>query len=1808
MASYNVGVLVRPIPDGAASSEGNEKLRLRLSLVLMPDATSQSKVSPFMADLGKLPTSVRGLTKKLTVRTRYLKRTGGLTSPTTIPTGKVHRVGFAHDEKWEEAAQKVWDAIFADIVNYGGFENALRVLDATQKDWDHLGVVDQRGHALTPRLTIANLKPLEQAIRGIQANADLAYLLAHKRRDRAPWQAAIRGPLDPAFFEEELSSLFAVHRPAVAANQVPMVDASQTADGLQGVLLALTEIAAEERPLAEADTDDAVVLNQAKDLYRASPKGERPRLDDKFMENAQAVDDHLAQGARARLAAAVKRYSALRASTIGSPDGLQRIAEAEQEDGSMSDWWRQMMTRRHVSTPGGKDLGPADVPAPTGDDIFEAMSELIAPQVFRDAADLREEFASQETQHSAKLTRALLVTQYEFAAFRLSLREGLVPDVLTHHKKGKDDTQIEITPREKIQRKLAGIYAYPSLARFLGLIIDMEIDADAIEPHADFPEFGFISVELDDSEASLNAQRTTNWTAYKHFTLADPNGEDAHSIDYFRPLPSDELLDAMAKVKRGRHTYRSLDGLLNLGQQLPTERPRYDLMSLDTAAAARSMEVTGHHIATAQAAGERPNQINTFFTPKRTIGIALIDNARGDEVVETLARAKDLSEQHTAISSQRDVLLFSEDVEIGYRLSIGRRIRNGEKTSWTFRSLHERSLEIEQIPKDYISKRLAFRDTGYIRTGGRVVVKEVNPVIDFAQNEGLLNQALAVWRNWSLAIPVSNPDRPSCGEGELPLTINIDMPHGEPKRQLPALRYGSDYCAVAEIVFQNGSSIGREEAHWLVQTSNHHQAALPAPRSGNWEHATGFRFLRESPIGSPTIHLAEALHQPNNPESNLGEQVRRMVVRTGKIGPKNGEVSRRFAIPPRIEVEVADLHGSFDKLTKMPDGALRHFWINKTGMLPTLTPDGAISFEESERPYSKKYGLGTIVVVNKGPAVDPVQPFFPDPLADRIMAMLDIPETGPGKDGATRSVSFYSVGKGKPTSWPDAFPVLIELKPVQSIAEGEDFKIRIEPRNHDGVSVNALIIEIAPAREMQLTLWCLPSDPSKLNGVHAGVADITRAGGHFVAAAQAALRSQLREKTPEAVSDKWGQISRVVADSIRGLVNGSQNAESVVDQARLRESSTVEDIPVPSICHVELLTLLHAVQKPLRGPTIPPRPVLDPTFGDFKFVRIVNRPTAPVVNRSAAPASSWEKLLTGVNDDLTKLADEFRGTVVYIGGHVDFDRRSTEWIECRGHWIEYDDTKGLLDFSPESQTEFTIEERADRTLFLVGPIPRIYPGGDRLDLLRDSDQALRSLNYDFKDTRARRLSLELIGTSRFSEEFNQPPPKQSQERPGGAISEFQEKTNIATDFWIRSTDHPKGPEILDDETTVSRLSVTDYGFDANLGLDYASRTTRNYLHIRCARPWFSSGEDEMLGLVLWPPTIMTDVPSLMTEGSVLCDPNGDPIVTPGKDKNDPEWQLDQQLEPYISRWGADATRGTLRGMVAFPPMLITPEVFSNSDFELTQPLRMPLPAPPPQANTKASFKDETYRNPDFQYRYVAIMPFKIRPHVETQSWYCDIALHPHHDDQTRVRLSLVRYQAHSLPGLELSIPVAKEVKLLPKRTLKVFLVNDRTVRVQVSGHSYDMKEVRAKDESTARLANVAYMVIELKQLFPDQPIFDEEQPIAGPTVKFTATATSRVYQLPSSKKVPVGEDLRDITKLILSPRFDGATAFWESEDIKLDQPWTSEQYVLLAREIELVAASATKPGKHDNDLELAGLTQRKTYAETLIIRRERPKH
>jgi hypothetical protein len=92
---------------------------------------------------------------------------------------------------------------------------------------------------------------------------------------------------------------------------------------------------------------------------------------------------------------------------------------------------------------------------------------------------------------------------------------------------------------------------------------------------------------------------------------------------------------------------------------------------------------------------------------------------------------------------------------------------------------------------------------------------------------------------------------------------------------------------------------------------------------------------------------------------------------------------------------------------------------------------------------------------------------------------------------------------------------------------------------------------------------------------------------------------------------------------------------------------------------------------------------------------------------------------------------------------------------------------------------------------------------------------------------------------------------------------------------------------------------------------------------------------------------------------------------------------------------------------------------------------------------------------------VAIAGYKpILEASQGQLWYCDLPVDSSKafDLQASyfpfIRLGLARYQAHSMPGLELSYPVAEWAQIPPRRTVRVELLGSHDILVVVQGHGY----------------------------------------------------------------------------------------------------------------------------------------------------------
>src|SRR5262249_2496868 len=109
-------------------------------------------------------------------------------------------------------------------------------------------------------------------------------------------------------------------------------------------------------------------------------------------------------------------------------------------------------------------------------------------------------------------------------------------------------------------------------------------------------------------------------------------------------------------------------------------------------------------------------------------------------------------------------------------------------------------------------------------------------------------------------------------------------------------------------------------------------------------------------------------------------------------------------------------------------------------------------------------------------------------------------------------------------------------------------------------------------------------------------------------------------------------------------------------------------------------------------------------------------------------------------------------------------------------------------------------------------------------------------------------------------------------------------------------------------------------------VDVVHGTSRTVIvRIPIARPWFSSGEDERLGIVLWPPAFFSQCPDMFQNDEIWCkggckDEQG--IATQGRLMKLRNFQ-DEDLGPggkFITRWGGDPTRFPAERLASSGPL------------------------------------------------------------------------------------------------------------------------------------------------------------------------------------------------------------------------------------------------------------------------------------------------
>lgn len=329
---------------------------------------------------------------------------------------------------------------------------------------------------------------------------------------------------------------------------------------------------------------------------------------------------------------------------------------------------------------------------------------------------------------------------------------------------------------------------------------------------------------------------------------------------------------------------------------------------------------------------------------------------------------------------------------------------------------------------------------------------------------------------------------------------------------------------------------------------------------------------------------------------------------------------------------------------------------------------------------------------------------------------------------------------------------------------------------------------------------------------------------------------------------------------------------------------------------------------------------------------------------------------------LTKLDPQraMGSTFVELGGQMDVHGRSTGDVDLLASWTDY------LDNPKEADGCEEIPRNGHVHTFKIGYDDRAV------------DFRRQVVRHELGDTKHRIVTYVGRGTTRYREYF-----------PAKETADPESITRKGPDFppiSVPSSARPDAPHVL--------YVVPTFRWES--GPDSSRRVGRG-LRVYLDRPWFSSGEGELLGVVL---------------------------------ANQPTGEIAKALRPYVSLWGRDPVWNSSE-----PKQELGPSHFANRVCTLPGLTLAELSTTPELSTTR-----------------VTAVGFTVEFCPERKLWYCDIEMTPQQPYQAFVRLVFARLQPDSLPGAHLSSVVATEfAQLLADRTATITRGKDGRILVRVSG-------------------------------------------------------------------------------------------------------------------------------------------------------------
>ena len=299
--------------------------------------------------------------------------------------------------------------------------------------------------------------------------------------------------------------------------------------------------------------------------------------------------------------------------------------------------------------------------------------------------------------------------------------------------------------------------------------------------------------------------------------------------------------------------------------------------------------------------------------------------------------------------------------------------------------------------------------------------------------------------------------------------------------------------------------------------------------------------------------------------------------------------------------------------------------------------------------------------------------------------------------------------------------------------------------------------------------------------------------------------------------------------------------------------------------------------------------------------------------------------------------------------------------------------------------------------------------------------------HEFGDTKFRKVNYQVIATTRYQEQF-----------PGNELPEETgyTRTSDPVEVKVLNSAPPAMPKVV--------YVIPSFKWERSKKGTQISSVRKTALRIYLERPWFSSGEGELLGVILPPGITVTPkrqaavtqaapavsaqtrtARQVQTQAQVTkkVTPSGISVSVP---------PVAEKYKPYVTMWGADPIWRS--GKVA-PPEYPLPGAFPSAVEVMGE---LPLPDLPGEN------------------KFIAV-GHEVNYDEERGLWYCDLQLDPGQAYFPFIRLALARFQPDSVAGAHLSkVVVANFAQILPERNLVVSFNPSalKEINFTLSGVSY----------------------------------------------------------------------------------------------------------------------------------------------------------